>query len=106
MHWKERVGRLPAVAPAARRRRCRGLFAAVCVQPHSSSSSRRAFWHSFGHSIQQLHDGPPLSIICTAAPGLQVLVNYGSSWCTHCHHMFPHFISLTKKVSVCELSLV
>lgn len=24
------------------------------------------------------------------------VINYGSSWCTHCHEMFPHLISLSK----------
>ncbi|GAB4818051.1 hypothetical protein N2152v2_005097 [Parachlorella kessleri] len=26
-----------------------------------------------------------------------VLINFGSSWCTHCHQMFPFFIALTKQ---------
>lgn len=26
-----------------------------------------------------------------------VLVNFGSSWCHHCHQMFPHFLSLAKQ---------
>ena len=26
-----------------------------------------------------------------------MLVNFGSSWCTHCHQMMPAFLSLTKK---------
>ncbi|PRW58311.1 Thioredoxin-like 3-3 [Chlorella sorokiniana] len=26
-----------------------------------------------------------------------VLVNFGSSWCHHCHQMFPHFLSLSKR---------
>lgn len=25
-----------------------------------------------------------------------VVINYGSSWCTHCHEMFPHLVSLSK----------
>ncbi|KAH7618417.1 hypothetical protein Ndes2526B_g07357 [Nannochloris sp. 'desiccata'] len=25
----------------------------------------------------------------------KVVVNFGSSWCTHCHKLFPHFLSLT-----------
>merc|ERR1712226_697232 len=29
----------------------------------------------------------------------QVLVSFGSSWCTHCHEMFPHFLKLSKKFS-------
>lgn len=24
------------------------------------------------------------------------VVNFGSSWCTHCHEMFPHMIALSK----------
>lgn len=24
------------------------------------------------------------------------LINYGSSWCTHCHEMFPHMIKLSE----------
>ena len=27
------------------------------------------------------------------------VVNYGSSWCTHCHDMFPHMITLSKVFS-------
>jgi thioredoxin 1 len=27
------------------------------------------------------------------------VVNYGSSWCTHCHEMFPHMIALSKMFS-------
>lgn len=27
------------------------------------------------------------------------VVNYGSSWCTHCHEMFPHMIQLSKMFS-------
>lgn len=27
------------------------------------------------------------------------VVNYGSSWCTHCHEMFPHMINLSKLFS-------
>ena len=30
---------------------------------------------------------------------MQVIVNYGSSWCAHCHELFPHFYDLAKKVS-------
>jgi thioredoxin-like negative regulator of GroEL len=26
---------------------------------------------------------------------LQVVVNFGSSWCAHCHKLFPHVLSLT-----------
>ncbi|KAI3433925.1 hypothetical protein D9Q98_003727 [Chlorella vulgaris] len=26
-----------------------------------------------------------------------VLVNFGSSWCAHCHKMFPSFVSLSKQ---------
>lgn len=26
-----------------------------------------------------------------------VLVNFGSSWCSHCHQMFPHFLALAKQ---------
>ena len=39
--------------------------------------------------------------VVTCATGichlLQVLVNFGSSWCHHCHQMFPHFLSLSKQ---------
>ena len=28
-------------------------------------------------------------------PAAQAVVNFGSSWCAHCHKMFPHFLSLT-----------
>jgi thioredoxin 1 len=27
------------------------------------------------------------------------VVNYGSSWCTHCHEMFPHMIALSERFS-------
>ncbi|CAK0738844.1 hypothetical protein CVIRNUC_001101 [Coccomyxa viridis] len=26
-----------------------------------------------------------------------VIVNYGSSWCAHCHELFPHFYDLARK---------
>ncbi|BDA47618.1 probable thioredoxin [Coccomyxa sp. Obi] len=26
-----------------------------------------------------------------------VIVNYGASWCLHCHELFPHFYSLAKQ---------
>lgn len=34
------------------------------------------------------------------AVAMQVLINFGSSWCTHCHKMFPAFVSLTKQVNL------
>lgn len=27
----------------------------------------------------------------------QVVLNYGSSWCTHCHELFPCFVGLTRQ---------
>lgn len=27
------------------------------------------------------------------------VINFGSSWCTHCHEMFPHMIALSKVFS-------
>ena len=33
----------------------------------------------------------------SALPPPQALVNFGSSWCRHCHQMFPHFLSLSKQ---------
>lgn len=32
-------------------------------------------------------------------PGAQVIVNYGASWCLHCHELFPHFYLLAKQVT-------
>ncbi|CAL5223849.1 g6432 [Coccomyxa viridis] len=26
-----------------------------------------------------------------------VIVNYGSSWCAHCHELFPHFYDLARQ---------
>lgn len=26
---------------------------------------------------------------------MQVVINYGSSWCAHCHKLFPHFLTLS-----------
>lgn len=31
------------------------------------------------------------------SPLPQVLVNFGSSWCHHCHLLFPAFIALSKQ---------
>lgn len=28
-------------------------------------------------------------------PVAQAVVNFGSSWCSHCHKMFPHYLNLT-----------
>lgn len=29
-----------------------------------------------------------------SARNVQAMVNFGSSWCAHCHLMFPHFLAL------------
>lgn len=29
--------------------------------------------------------------------GATALVNFGSSWCRHCHELFPAFLSLSKQ---------
>ena len=33
-----------------------------------------------------------------------MIVNYGSSWCAHCHELFSHFYDLAKKVSCPSLA--
>ena len=30
--------------------------------------------------------------------GAQVVVEFGSTWCTHCEEMFPHFLRLSRQV--------
>lgn len=54
------------------------------VQPSRVLQSRS--WHRHPRPPHQL---PPCPF--------QVLVNFGSSWCSHCHQMFPHFLSLAKQ---------
>lgn len=28
---------------------------------------------------------------------MQAIINYGSSWCSHCHKLFPHYIAMTRE---------
>lgn len=41
--------------------------------------------------------GAPHQRACHLAPLPQLLVNFGSSWCHHCHQMFPAFLKLSKQ---------
>lgn len=37
---------------------------------------------------------------------VQVIAEYGSTWCAHCQEMFPHFQQLAKQVSPAVQSLL
>ena len=38
---------------------------------------------------------PAPTLLPLPSPAVQVLINFGSSWCSHCHEMFPAFLRFT-----------
>ena len=51
------------------------------------------------HQFLQRHgQGAAAAAVDTAAaPPRPALINFGSSWCSHCHQLLPHFLSLARQ---------
>ncbi len=72
----------PAAAPS--------LLMPIMLCPAVAAMKHAALAHSAPSSFGFLFH-------CSFQTPPQVLVNFGSSWCHHCHQMFPHFLSLSKQ---------